>query len=260
MLFFEVHAKFYRKFCIGTFYNSDIIICDTEELRKPLGENFRYLVCNMTNIDHLRVPKGVKKIYLDKSDLAEVRSTAEHAIYLLFKLLKKEDRAEPGRTLYGKKAFIFGIEGRVGKQLKEILEGFGVKVKGHDIKHISIVNENAFKDSDFVFMSTTATPNMKPVLTEHLITTLKPGAYIVNTSRSQAVDIRAINKHIMKLGGFASDFFEDKIFDGRNRFFCTKHSAGFTYEDLKRTSDICFDKFMKLLEEENENEKQKVIT
>lgn len=253
-LFIQIHDKFFRKFGIGNFENSEIIMCGPEELKKPLGENFRYLVCNMTNTDHLRVPSHVKVISLKGEDLTEVTSTAEHAVYLTMALIKKHSRLDiPGNNLYNKNAYIFGCDGRVGTQLMRILESFGMGVYGSDIEGI---NEHALKIADFVYLSTSITPDMEPILNSKTIPMLKDGAYIINTSRTQAIDYDVLFEHMDRFGGIGSDFsIPMRFYRTKANIFVTGHVAGYTIEDLKKTSDICFDKLMKLLGDKNENEK-----
>ena len=243
----EIHAKFYDNFEEGTWENSDILLCGTEELKNIPKNNIRYYVCNMTNTDHITVPPGVKMINLQGSDLYWVRSTAEHTMFLILSLVKKKYRgSEYGKVLAGKSLGIIGY-GRVGKQVEAIAEAFDMDV--HVVDHPRLddeyrVHRNFVLGSDFISIHASVGPNGGPIFGDSELNLVKDGAYIINTARPCLVDEVAIIKHSYRLGGYASDFEVNNALRFNSKVIFTEHTGGWTLEDLKRTSEICFNKLM----------------
>ncbi|RPI51995.1 MAG: hypothetical protein EHM49_06295, partial [Deltaproteobacteria bacterium] len=234
---------------IGDKNTADVLLCGTEELDFEPGKNFKFFVCNMTNTDHIHVPKWARMYSLAGHDISHVRSTAEHTLYLALRLLKRSDRSwRPGRTLSGKTATIIGAMGRVGSQLWEILSAMRVNVLPCDLKIDHGITPTQIMKSHFFFVCASVAPNTKPILGRDEIDAMNEGSYIINTSRPQLVNYDAVTSNLYKLGGFAMDFkpphtkFPPQYL---RKMYWTEHTGGYTIEDLKETSRICFDELMR---------------
>jgi len=125
----KVHHKFYKTFnATDVIKDADIMLCGTAKLRIP--PHIKYVVSNMTNTDHLTFGSPdlmtAKIVNLNGCDLKNVTSTAEHTFHLLMNVMKRESRGEaPGVKLKGKTIGIIGM-GRVGRQVKDIAQAFGM--------------------------------------------------------------------------------------------------------------------------------------
>jgi len=240
----HIHSKFYETFKEGDRKTSEILLCGPEVLKFHPKLNFKFLVCNMTNVDHIKVPRRIKVITLKGSNIKHITSAGEHCIHLLLSLLKKKTRfGDPGHNLYGKKALVIGGLGRVGLQVCRILKAFKVRVNTYDRIRDVDMRPMALVQSDIIIMAASVlTP--KPILEKHHVDAMKDGAYIINIARPCLVDEDAIIKNIDRLGGYATDFPVPSDFPPNKNVIWTEHTGGYTWEDLKKTSDICFYKLM----------------
>lgn len=124
-----------------------------------------------------------------------------------------------GVILSGKTVGIIGI-GCVGRDLIRLLAPFDCRLLGNDIEDrgnfcrergvTPVDKETLYAESDIVSLHVPLTP-----LTHHLIdaatlTKLKPGAFLINTSRGSVVDQGALHAALAegKLGGAALDVYE----------------------------------------------------
>lgn len=252
----EIHAKFYKNLKEGTWKNADILLCGPEELKKQPGRNFRYLVCNMTNTQHIKTPIGAKMVSLKGEDLYWIRSTAEHTIYLMLSLVKRQNREQPcGEVLAGKSLGIIGY-GRVGKQVEVVADALDMDVHVVDSPRLDDdykTHVNFVLSSDFISIHASVGKIRKPIFGMKQLNLVKNGAYIINTARPVLVDETAILKHIDRLGGFASDFKVGPLLRLWPNVVTTDHTGGYTKEDMIRTSEICYDKLRRMV---NANEKR----
>jgi D-3-phosphoglycerate dehydrogenase len=159
-----------------------------------------------------------------------------------------------GSVIKGKKLGIIGY-GRVGQQLHKIAEGFGMKVYAYDLLNNNALNE-VLTNSDIISLHTSMNLGLPPVLGEEEIIAIKPGSYLVNTSRGYAIDEAALIKHSSKFNGIALDVLcgepnppNFETFKAMGNVYVTPHIAGCTSEDMITTSNHCLDKLLKLLKE-----------
>jgi len=179
-------------------------------------------------------------------------AVAELTVGLMLDLLRKislSDRhvrggvwkKEMGELLSGKKVGIVGL-GRVGKRLAQLLSGFGVVLGFSDIRRIEDAGERAMPLdellawSDIVTIHCSASRDGRPLLGERELGLMKDGAFLVNTSRGELVDERALI-HCLdggKLGGVAMDVFPHEPYAGRLREFpntvLTAHVGSYALE------------------------------
>lgn len=161
-------------------------------------------------------------------------AVAEHTVALLLGLNRKLHRAYNrvregnfslsglvGFDLNGKTAGIIGT-GKIGQVTAQILRGFGVKVLASDLYpnlewaaryEVSYVpQEMLFKQSDIVSLHLPLTPESKYLLNRDTFALMKPGAYLLNTSRGKLVNTEALIECLKKghLRGVALDVYEEE--------------------------------------------------
>lgn len=184
-----------------------------------------------------------------KSGMAVVRvpaysphAVAEHTVGLLLALNRKIHRAYNrvrehnfslnglvGFDLHGKTAGIVGT-GRIGKITAKILRGFDCEVlaydpyadegwaKGIGARYVGL--GELLERSDVVSLHLPLTPESHHLLNAERVAQMKPGAYLLNTSRGKLVDTTALIEGLKsgRLGGVALDVYEEE--------------AGVFFEDL----------------------------
>jgi lactate dehydrogenase-like 2-hydroxyacid dehydrogenase len=165
-------------------------------------------------------------------------------MYLLLNLLKKTTRyGDPGRNLYKKKALIIGGMGRIGTQVGKMLRAFRMKVYTFDTKREIDFNQHIFMRADVIIMAASVQSN-EHILKKHHIDALRDGAYLVNIARPCLIDEDAVAKNMHRLGGYGADFPLSDDFPKCVNAMTTEHTGGYTWEDLKQTSDMCFYELM----------------
>lgn len=161
-------------------------------------------------------------------------AVAEHAVALLLTLNRKLHRAYNrvrehnfslaglvGFDLHGKTAGIVGT-GKIGRVTAEILRGFGMRVVAHDpfpAAEWAAAHGVAYRplaellaESDVVSLHLPLTPESRHLLDATTFAQMKPGAFLLNTSRGKLVDTRALIHHLKtgRLGGVALDVYEEE--------------------------------------------------
>ncbi len=185
------------------------------------------------------------------------QTVAEHTMAVLLTLTRRihlsydkvrgnipETTSLRGMELSGKTLGIIGL-GRIGKRFAKLAEAFGMKIIFYDIKKIfspykscdSI--ESLIKISDIVTLLTPQTRDQNPIFTKNEIDLIENSIILINTSRSDLVDNKAIIDGIeqKKIYGYAVDdtvdlFQNSKIEDGR--ILQTGHTAWYSDEAILR--------------------------
>ncbi len=161
-------------------------------------------------------------------------AVAEHSVALLLTLNRKIHRAYNrvrelnfslgglvGFDLHGKVVGVVG-SGRIGRAAAQIFRGFGCRVlasdaapmhdwaAAHGVEYVS--REDLLATSDVVSLYLPLTPQTHHLLNAVTISSMKPGAYLINTSRGKLVDTTALI-HALKsghLGGVGLDVYEEE--------------------------------------------------
>lgn len=154
-----------------------------------------------------------------------VPSTAELALGLLLDLWRNiaasthdyrqglEPPQRPGRQLRGKVAGIVGL-GAIGTYLAEMLAALGMRVLVNDIEPIEagpgievVGFEELLASADVVFPLAPALPETEDLIDEAALALMRPGSLLVNVSRGELVDERAVLAALESghLAGFGAD-------------------------------------------------------
>jgi D-3-phosphoglycerate dehydrogenase len=124
-----------------------------------------------------------------------------------------------GSELSGKTLGVIGY-GAVGLLIGELAKGFGMKAIAYDpyvpeeemhrrgVEKMDL--EDLLRSSDIVTIHVRSTPETRNLIGERELSLMKPGAYIINTSRGEVVDETALYNALKakKLKGAALDVFE----------------------------------------------------
>jgi len=252
--------------------------CDRAKTMLPEGN---YLVCSLdcrysydelkqfdfaasatTGVDHIDA-RDIPLISL-KGDpfLRDVYATAEHTFALILSLLRKVPAAHNhvlgggfdrelfrGEELHGKTLGIVGM-GRVGEQVSDIAEGFGMQLVFCEERYRGgyywTPLEQVLQKSDILTVHVPLNDETRGMFSHNEFAQMKPTAYFLNTSRGAVVDEDALlgalrNKWI---AGAALDVFCDephvnpaliKYAMVHDNLILTPHLGGNTQESREKT-------------------------
>lgn len=216
-------------------------------------------------------------------------AVAEHAAALLLTLNRKIHRAFNrvrehnfslnglvGFDVAGKTVGIVGT-GKIGKIAAQIFRGFDANVLAHDpfpssawaeahqIRYVPL--DKLLAESDIVSLHLPLTRDSFHLINANAFALMKPGAYLINTSRGKLVDTAALIAALKdgKLGGIALDVYEEEegIFfedlsdktlqdDLLSRLLSfpnvliTSHQAFFTHEALTEIARVTVENILRL--------------
>ncbi len=190
------------------------------------------------------------------------RSVAEHAFALMFALARRIPSADrslkdgrwaksefEGIELFGKTLGIVGL-GNIGKIVARIGSALGMRVIAFD-PHVALENgveimslERLIEEADFITVHVPLVPATKGLFGEAAFRTMKPGSFLVNTSRGGIVDEKALFTALQngEIAGAALDVFAqepptDSRFMSTENLITTPHIAASTREAQERMSE-----------------------
>jgi phosphoglycerate dehydrogenase-like enzyme len=107
----------------------------------------------------------------------------------------------PGVTLEGKTIGLLGL-GSIGKQVARRLAGFDCRILAYDllpdrefaqVHRVSLSSlEELLAQSDFVSLHLPLLPETRGMVSQEFLARMKPGAFLINTSRGEVVDEAAL--------------------------------------------------------------------
>jgi D-3-phosphoglycerate dehydrogenase len=210
-------------------------------------------------------------------------SVAEHTFTLLLAAVRKLPQADQhvrqgnfdwrpfgGTELYGKTLGIIGT-GSIGIRVAEIAKAFKMRTLGYDkypntkkaeaigLKYVTL--ETLLKESDFITIHVTLTPETESLLTRKELDSMKRGAVVINTSQGKVIDGKALIAALKsgKISYAGLDVFDKEPPDKDNPLFkldnvvLSPHIGFHTIEAIKRCTDICIENVMKFLEGKPQN-------
>jgi D-3-phosphoglycerate dehydrogenase len=160
-----------------------------------------------------------------------------------------------GVELTGKRVGIVGF-GNIGFEVAKRLRGFDVEILIYDPyvndEKVEKVNgkrvdlETLMKESDFISIHTTVTPETEKLIGEKEFSLMKPTAYFFNLSRAYCIDEDALYKAIeeKRIAGAGLDVHSVEPVDSDNRFLkfdnviVTPHIGGQTKDSVRKQSLI----------------------
>lgn len=184
----------------------------------PSSPRCRYVVAATTGIDHVDTAAlerhGIQVVSLQGHTefLESVRATAEHTLALLLALVRNVPSAHQsvlagkwnrdafrGIELNGKTAGIIGY-GRLGRAMAGYLVSLGMSVLAYDPYVESVAGgvekldslDELLSRSDVVSMHVALTDATRGMLDSRCFSLMKPGAFLVNTSRGAVINEEAL--------------------------------------------------------------------
>lgn len=161
-------------------------------------------------------------------------AVAEHAVALLLTLNRRIHRAHNrvreqnfslaglvGFDIHGKTVGIVGT-GKIGRVAAQIFRGFGARVLGYDpcrddtwsqehgVDYADL--DTVLQASDVLSLHLPLTPETLHLINQDTLARMKPGAYLINTSRGKLVETTALIAALKsgRLGGVALDVYEEE--------------------------------------------------
>ena len=207
--------------------------------------------------------------------IANYNSVAEFALTLMLGLIKNLPKFDatvregkwtryPMRELSGKTVGIVGF-GRIGRRLGQLLKGFDVNLVVHDpfmpadaisdFGATPATLEQLLQQSDVVSLHLPATPATHHMMNAETLGLMKPGAYLVNTSRGALIDEKALYEALVsgKLSGAALDVYETEpvvkgnpLFDLDN-IVLAPHVSAMSFETNYNGGIICAQSIISVL-------------
>ncbi len=238
----------------------------------------------LDNIDLEAAKKrGIKVV---STPSAPVTSVSELTIALMISLLRQIPFADQamkrsqwpkaqlmGRELRGKTLGVVGVGGRIGSEVARIaMNGFGMNVIGYDAIDVSQKSrelgfevctelDNLLEKADIVTIHVPYLPSTHHLIDDSRIRRMKKGSVVVNASRGDVVDGKALLQAIReeRLFGAGLDVFhhepptedwEKELITLENgRSVCTPHIGAQTIECQRLESVTVAEEIIKLLGE-----------
>ena len=214
---------------LGLNFNADILSKATK---------LKYIATATTGLDHIDLDfaakKGIQVLSLRGENifLDTITGTAELALCLMLELARKTlfgfeavKKGEwrrgdfMGASLYGKTLGILGL-GRLGAMMARYGEALGMKIIYTDIEKKKTPTTwrkvdlgELLQDSDILTIHVHLKRDTDNMIGEKELATMKPSAFMVNTSRGKIVDEDAVLRALKsgKIGGYGTDVLSDEL-------------------------------------------------
>ena len=208
-----------------------------------------------------------KNVKVANTPGANGNSAAEHAIALMFAVLRKTSEAHAsikrgewekskfqGNEITGKTIGLVGF-GRIGQTVAKRLMGFEPKVLFSDpfvqncdmpyAKKTTV--EEIFKNADIISLHTPLMPETRAMINKSFLNLMKPTAILINASRGEVVHQNDLITHLQekKIRGAGLDVFEKEPLDKNSAFLTldnvvlTPHLGASTDEAQVRVGEMC---------------------
>ena len=215
--------------------NIEIITFKSQSVinEKILSEfpKLKLIITRTVGVDHVDLTACEKrKIIVKNIPNYGASNIAEHALALLMagarNIVQANKEVHQGKFFYefflgtSFKDKVLGIigTGKIGLELIKLVSGFGLKVIGYDI----VKNEKAAKELNFSYVSLENLLRNSDLISIHVpffkstfhligekeIDLIKKGAILVNTSRGEIIDTKALIKQVKKFKAVCLDVVE----------------------------------------------------
>lgn len=216
-----------------------------------------------------------KGIALETAAGANKEAVADHAVGLMLALshnivstdLSRRNgsyRKEKGRDLYGSTVGILGL-GAVGRGIAERLKGFKCRILAYDVcwdeEYADKMDirkadpETIFREGDFISLNMPGSRELRNFVSRDLLSLMRPGAYLINTARSDLVDREALFTVLVegRIGGYGADVSwkepeVDEEFRKLENVIITPHNAAVTEGAIRRMSEMAVNNVLKHFE------------
>jgi D-lactate dehydrogenase len=230
-------------FDVISLFTSDNASLKVLELLKTIG--VKYISLQSVGHDHIDLKKATQLgIKVANVPSYSPYSVAEHAVTLLLalnrKLLLSQELAKQndfrldnlvGFDLHGKTVGIVGT-GKIGSTFAKIMNGFGCKLIGYDIKQNSelikqtglsyVTLEELCRYSDVISIHCPLNSSTKYLFNKNIFNSMKKGVFFINTARGAIVNtidlIKALEEGIVAAAGL-------DVYENEKEIFFHNHSG-----------------------------------
>jgi D-lactate dehydrogenase len=255
-------------------------LLDAKTLKAIAQQGVRLLALRSAGYNHVDVAAAAElDLTLLRVPAYSPYAVAEHAVAMILSLNRRIHRAYNrvregnfaldgllGFDLHGKTVGIIGT-GKIGAITAKILHGFGCRLLGYDVfpnpecqaigmEYVAL--PELFGASDIVSLHCPMTAETYHLIGTQAIDQMKPGIMLINTSRGQLIDTKAVTEGLKsgKIGYLGLDVYEretdlffedlsneviqDDVFQRLLAFpnvLITGHQAFFTEEALKNIAE-----------------------
>ena len=263
---------------VSAFVNDDV---GEETVKELIRLGVKVIAMRCAGYNNVNLAAAYGKILVMRVPGYSPYAVAEYALAMLQTLNRSLHRAYNrirennfsingflGFDLHGKTIGLVGT-GKIGLTFAELLQGFGVRILAYDLypkeeqaqrlrmEYVSL--EELFRQSDVISLHCPLTPENRHMINKKTIALMKPGVFILNTSRGALIDAAALIKGLKKkkIGGAGLDVYEeetDYFFEDRSdaaidddvlarlltfpNVIVTSHQAFFTREAETNIAEI----------------------
>jgi D-3-phosphoglycerate dehydrogenase len=168
------------------------------------------------------------------------------------------------RSVHGRTIGLVGL-GRISRGVAERLSGWGCRIVVHDHAPAGKVLPDGaqwvdlptlLRESDVVSLHVTLGPTSRSLIGEAELRSMKPTAYLVNTSRGQVVDEAALTRALQeeRIAGAALDTFQTEPLPDTSplrelpNLILTNHCIGHTLDLTERIPAVAVENVTRILE------------
>ncbi len=212
---------------VCAFVNDDISAAAVDALASHGVGAIAMRCAGYSNVD-FRAAYG--KLHILRVPAYSPHAVAEHAMALLLSLNRKIPRAANrtrdfnyslvglcGMVLNGKTAGVIGT-GRIGRCFIDICRGFGMRVVAYDpypaegggIEYLPL--DELLSQADVISLHCPLTEGTRHIISRDALSKVKPGGFIINTSRGELIDTEALIEALDAgvVGGAGLDVYEEE--------------------------------------------------
>lgn len=234
----------------------------------------------LDNIDTLEAEK--KNIEVINAGEASVNAVSELVLGLMLSLSRNIPNANNatkqgkwikkdlmGVELKGKYLGIIGL-GKIGRNVARLARGLRMNLIGYDVvpidktfvQEVSLITtdiKTLIESSDYITCHVPFTEQTKHLINKEMLSIMKNGSYLINTSRGEVIDEQALIECLKnkKIGGAALDVYEtepptNKELLELDNLICTPHIGAQTKEGQELASAVIAEKIIQRLLERSQ--------
>jgi D-3-phosphoglycerate dehydrogenase len=238
----------------------------------------------LDNIDTLEAQK--KNIEVINAGEASVNAVSELVIGLMLSLSRNIPNANiatkqvkwikkdlMGVELKGKYLGIIGL-GKIGRNVARLARGLRMNLIGYDVvpidktfaQEVSLITtdiKTLIESSDYITCHVPFTEQTKHLINKEMLSIMKNGSYLINTSRGEVIDEQALIECLKdkRIGGAALDVYEkepptNKELLELDNLICTPHIGAQTKEGQELASAVIAEKIIQRLLEKNQGDRK----
>ena len=276
-----------KKEILNNIRDMDAILCtlsDTidSEIMDAAGSNLKVISSYSTGYDHIDIEEANRRgIYVTFTSDILAEATADLTLALILSIARKVVEADKfvrkkqwkfgwmpnlflGSDLDGMTLGIFGL-GRIGSAVARRAKGFNMKILYHNrnriihqlhnpIAHYVDINE-LLKESDFLSIHASLNENSFHFFNEVNFRKMKKTAFIINTSRGQIIDERALIKALRNkwISGAGLDVYEKEPISISNPLLRMKnviilpHIGSATFQTRSKMARVAAENLLNIL-------------